>query len=111
MIGFEGRLDYGVIGTVANLASRLCGEAMAGQILVSPRVLAAVDGLVESELVGELALKGFSKPVRASNVVRLSADPSGGASPELPGGEAGAFREGGELQPRHARMRVVESHG
>jgi class 3 adenylate cyclase len=70
LIGFEGRLDYGVIGTVTNLASRLCGEATEGRILVSQRVLAAVGDLVESEAVGELALKGFSKPVPAFNILR-----------------------------------------
>ena len=79
VIGFEGRLDYGVIGTVTNLASRLCGEAMRGQILVSQRVLAAIGHLVDSEAVGELALKGFSKPVRAFTVGRPqpSAVPAG----------------------------------
>jgi adenylate cyclase len=70
-IGFEGRLDYGAIGTVTNLAFRLCGEAKAGQILVARRVLAAVEDLVEAEPVGELPLKGFLKPVPAFNVVRL----------------------------------------
>jgi class 3 adenylate cyclase/CheY-like chemotaxis protein len=72
-IGFEGRLDYGAIGTVTNLASRLCGEARPGQILVSQRVLGALEELMEGEPVGELALKGFSKPVPAYNVVRLKA--------------------------------------
>ena len=72
MIGFEGRLDYGVIGTVTNLAARLCGEAMAGQILVSQRVFGAVAHVMDGELVGALALKGFSKPVRAFNVLRVS---------------------------------------
>ena len=75
LIGFEGRVDYGVIGTVTNLASRLCGEATAGQILVSPPVHAAIDGLVEAEGVGDLALRGFSKPVRAFNIVRLARHP------------------------------------
>jgi DNA-binding response OmpR family regulator len=70
-IGFEGRWDYGAIGTVTNLAFRLCGEAKAGQILVSKRVLAAVDELVEAEPVGELALKGFLKPVPTFNVLQL----------------------------------------
>ena len=72
-IGFEGRLDYGAIGTVTNLAARLCGEAKAGQILVSQRLLGAVEGLAEAESVGELSLKGFSKPVPAFNVVGLKA--------------------------------------
>ncbi len=62
-IGFEGRWDYGAIGTVTNLAARLCGEAKGGQILVSGRVAAAVDGLVELEAVGPLTLKGLLKPV------------------------------------------------
>jgi class 3 adenylate cyclase len=72
-IGFEGRLDYGAIGTVTNLAARLCGEARPGQILVSQRVRGAVEELVEIEPVGELALRGFLKPVPAYNVVRLKA--------------------------------------
>jgi class 3 adenylate cyclase len=70
-IGFEGRRDYGVIGTVTNVAARLCSEAMPGQILVSTRVLADLDGLVETELVGDLTLKGLSRPVAAFNVLRL----------------------------------------
>ena len=72
-IGFEGRLDYGAIGTVTNLAARLCGEAKPGQILVSQRLVGAVEALVEAELLGELSLKGFSKPVPAFNVVGLKA--------------------------------------
>ncbi len=70
-IGFEGRWDYGAIGTVTNLAARLCGEARPGQILVSRRVLAAVEELVETEPVGELGLKGFLKPLPAFDVVGL----------------------------------------
>src|SRR6266536_2384776 len=53
-IGFEGRFDYAAIGTVTNLAARLCGEAENGQILVSQRVHAAVEELVEAEAVGDL---------------------------------------------------------
>jgi adenylate cyclase len=68
-IGYEGRWDYGAIGTVTNLAARLCGEAKPGQILVSKRVLAATDDLFELESVGELALKGMHRPVTAYNVV------------------------------------------
>jgi class 3 adenylate cyclase len=70
-IGFEGRWDYGAIGTVTNLASRLCGEANPGQILVSQRLLGKVDELVEVEPVGELTLKGFHRPVTAYNVLRM----------------------------------------
>jgi adenylate cyclase len=73
-IGFEGRLDYGAIGTVTNLAARLCGEARAGQILVSQRFLGTVEDLVEVEPVGELTLKGFLRPVTTFNVLRLRED-------------------------------------
>jgi class 3 adenylate cyclase len=70
-IGFEGRWDYGAIGTVTNLAARLCAEAPGGQVLVTSRVAAAVEELVEVEEVGALALRGLSKPVPTFNVVRL----------------------------------------
>jgi adenylate cyclase len=72
-IGFEGRWDYGAIGTVTNLAARLCGEAKAGQILVSPRVAGTVEAQIDLEQVGILTLKGFLKPVEAFNVVGLKA--------------------------------------
>jgi len=68
-IGFEGRYDYGAVGTVLNLASRLCDEARAGQIVVSRRVLAEVEELVEADRVGELSLKGFGRPVEAFAVL------------------------------------------
>jgi len=74
-IGFEGRLDYGAIGTVTNLAARLCGEATDGQILISPRIYSKVEAHIEAESVGELSLKGFHRPVLAHNVV--AARPSG----------------------------------
>jgi class 3 adenylate cyclase/CheY-like chemotaxis protein len=70
-IGFEGRWDYGAIGTVTNLAARLCGEAKPGQILIAKRALASVEELVEVEPVGELPLKGFLKPVPAFNILSL----------------------------------------
>jgi class 3 adenylate cyclase len=70
-IGFEGRWDYGAIGTVTNLAARLCGEARPGQVLIAQRVLGTVEDLVEAEPVGELTLKGFHRPVAAFNVRRL----------------------------------------
>jgi adenylate cyclase len=72
-IGFEGRWDYGAIGPVTNLAARLCAEAKPGQILVSRRVVGAVETLVRAEPVGNLTLKGFLKPVPAFNVVALAA--------------------------------------
>src|SRR6266849_5779159 len=70
-IGFEGRWDYGAIGTVTNLAARLCGEAKPGQILVSRRVFATVEDSIEAEMIGELSLKGFLKPVTTFNVLRF----------------------------------------
>jgi class 3 adenylate cyclase len=70
-IGFEGRWDYGAIGTVTNLAARLCGEAKPGQILISPRLLPEVEQLLEIEEVGLLAVKGLARPVKALNIVRL----------------------------------------
>jgi adenylate cyclase len=70
-IGFEGRWDYGAIGTVTNLASRLCGEAKPSQILVSQRLLGTVEELVDVEAVGELTLKGFHRPITAHNILRL----------------------------------------
>jgi class 3 adenylate cyclase len=74
-IGFEGRWDYGAIGTVTNLAARLCGEAQGGQVLVSSKVAAAVEGLAQAEEVGPLTLKGFLKPVPAFNVLGLKPRP------------------------------------
>jgi adenylate cyclase len=71
-IGFEGRLDYGAIGTVTNLAARLCGEAKPGEILISRRLAGALDTLIETKPVGELSLKGFIKPVTAFNIVGLT---------------------------------------
>ena len=69
-IGFEGRFDYAAIGTVSNVASRLCDEAQPGQILVSPRVLIAVENSVTVETAGEFTLKGISRPITAYNVLR-----------------------------------------
>jgi len=70
-IGFEGRLDYGAIGTVTNLAFRLCAEAATGQILISQSVYAAAGDLIDAESIGELTLKGFQRPVAAYNVRAL----------------------------------------
>jgi adenylate cyclase len=67
-IGFEERVDYTAIGTVTNLAARLCGEARDGQILLSKRVAAAVEGAVTLEGIGNLALKGLSQAVAVYNI-------------------------------------------
>ena len=68
-IGFEGRFDYAAIGTVSNVASRLCDEAKPGQILISPRVFMAVEDAVTVEPVGEFTLKGIRRPISAYNVL------------------------------------------
>jgi len=70
-IGFEGRRDYAAIGSVTNLAFRLCTEASPGQILISQRIYAAVPDLVDAKEVGPLHLKGFHRPVVAYEVVHL----------------------------------------
>jgi len=69
-IGFEGRWEYGAIGSVPNLAARLCGEAKPGEILVTQRLLGVVEDWVEAEAAGELSLKGFHRPVAAYNILR-----------------------------------------
>ena len=71
-IGFEGRFDYAAIGTVTNLAARLCAEAKDGQILVDGKVHAAIEAIAELEVLDELTLKGFHRPVIASNVRAVS---------------------------------------
>jgi class 3 adenylate cyclase len=68
-IGFEGRFDYAAIGTVSNVASRLCDEAKPGQILISPRVRQAVEKAVTVEPVGEFTLKGIRRPMMTYNVL------------------------------------------
>lgn len=76
-IGFEGRSDYAAIGTVTNLAARLCDEAAGGKILISPRTYAEVEDDVEVEPIPELSLKGFAKPVAAVNVVGVRGEQRG----------------------------------
>lgn len=70
-IGFPGRYDYAAIGTVTNLAARLCASAEAGQILVTQKVLDGVVGDVQSREVGPLDLKGLSRPVTVHEVIGL----------------------------------------
>ena len=78
-IGFEGRFDYGAVGSVVNLASRLCGEALGGQILLADRAYAAVERNVVGEPLAPLTLKGFHRPVQAYLVTDLVEHP--GSSP------------------------------
>jgi len=79
-IGFEGRFDYAAIGTVTNLAARLCDKAAPGQILMSQRVFAATETAVRAEPVEELELKGFSRPLTVFNVIGLEAADAGARS-------------------------------
>jgi GAF domain-containing protein len=71
-IGFEGRFDYAAIGTVSNVASRLCDEAKPGQILISPRVLMKIENAVKVVPVGEFELKGIRRPLAAYNVLSIA---------------------------------------
>jgi adenylate cyclase len=75
-IGFEGRFDYAAIGTVSNVASRLCDEAKPGQILISPRVLLAVENAMTVQPAGELTLKGIRRPIAVYNVIDVVAPQS-----------------------------------
>ena len=76
-IGFEGRFEYGAVGSVLNLASRLSDEAGPGQILMSARALASAERSVDAERIPDLKLKGFAKPVMAFSVKRMKPKPPG----------------------------------
>jgi class 3 adenylate cyclase len=73
-IGFEGRIDYGAIGTVTNMANRLCDLADPGNILVSQRVMNEVEERVLADDLGEVRLHGFKRPVRAFRLLDLRSD-------------------------------------
>ena len=68
-IGFEGRMDYGTIGNVANLAARLCAEAKGGQVLTDQKSLTRIEDQFDSEFVGEHHLKGINRPIMTYNIV------------------------------------------
>ena len=74
-IGYEGRWDYSAIGSVTNLAARLCAEAKPGQILAPKRFLWTIEDLVEAEIIGEFSLKGFRRSVTTYNILRLRGSP------------------------------------
>jgi class 3 adenylate cyclase/CheY-like chemotaxis protein len=73
LIGFEERSDYSAVGTVTNLAARLCAEAKDGEILVTTRVASAIEPFARLANMGEIALKGLSRPMAVSNVIGLKA--------------------------------------
>jgi class 3 adenylate cyclase/HAMP domain-containing protein len=81
-IGFEHRLEYAAIGSVTNLASRLCDEAKAGQIVVSRRVFGMVERCVDAAPLDDLHLKGFNHPVLAMEILRWRAEAEGPAEAE-----------------------------
>ncbi len=70
LVGFEGRKDYAAIGSVTNLASRLCNDAQHGQILISERIYQATQSLIECESLGTVTLKGFHRPQRIYSLLR-----------------------------------------
>jgi class 3 adenylate cyclase len=72
-IGFEDRMDYTAIGAVVNLAARLCNDAADGQVLVSGRLAAAIEDLVQIEDLGERELKGVTRPTAVANLQTLKA--------------------------------------
>ena len=79
-IGFEGRYDYGMVGFAVITAARLSAAALANQVLLSPRTYAEVESLIDVEEVGELSLKGFSRPITAVNVLRFRSDVASGVT-------------------------------
>jgi len=81
-VGFEQRLEYAAIGSVTNLASRLCGEAKAGQIVVSRRVYGMVEPHVEGRAIDDLVLKGFNHPILAAEILHWKGEPSAEAAAE-----------------------------
>ena len=76
-IGFDGRDDYGAVGSVMNLASRLCDQAAMGEILVSERVRAEIESVADTVPAGEFTLKGFPKPISGFRLQGLTGDPDG----------------------------------
>jgi adenylate cyclase len=67
-IGFEGRWDYACIGSVSNVAARLCSEAKGGQILTDQKTLSRIEDVVDGEPLGELTLKGMAYPLPVFNI-------------------------------------------
>ena len=83
-IGFEQRLEYAAIGSVTNLASRLCDEAKAGQIVVSQRVFGMVEQWAEGRPLEDLTLKGFNHPVLAVEILRWKEEEAAAGVAEAP---------------------------
>jgi adenylate cyclase len=94
-IGFEHRLEYAAIGSVTNLASRLCDEAKAGQVVVSRRVYGMVEHNVDAAPLDDLHLKGFNHPVLAMEILRWRETTDHTGSPIPPPASAASGGEGG----------------
>lgn len=105
-IGFEGRKDYGAIGTVMSLAEGLCQHAQPAEVLIGQRVRVAVESLAETENLGELALPGFSRPVAAHRAVRWK-EP---VRPIIPR-KSEAERERDRLTPREQEVARLIARG
>jgi len=69
-MGFEGRMDYGTVGNLPNLAARLCAEAKGGQILTDQKTMSRLENAFEAEAIEQLSLKGITRPVLAYNILR-----------------------------------------
>jgi len=80
-VGFEGRWDYAAIGSVTNLAARLCAEASDSQVLVESKAMARIEDVVDASPIGPLTLKGFSRPVPAFAVERMRCAGLGSGDP------------------------------
>jgi class 3 adenylate cyclase len=68
-MGFEGRMDYGTVGNLPNLAARLCAEAKGGQILTDQKTMSRLEETFDAEAIQELNLKGINRPVAAFNII------------------------------------------
>ena len=93
-IGFEHRREYSAIGSVINLASRLCDEARPGQIVISQRTFGSVESSVEVSHVGDLSLKGFNRPIAAYEILSWCGEPPVADPPEIAPSEVGAPDKG-----------------
>jgi class 3 adenylate cyclase len=70
-VGFEERWEYACIGSVSNLAARLCNEAKGGQVLIDQKTLSCIEDAVQTEPLRAITLKGIAYPVPAFNVIRF----------------------------------------
>ncbi|MEW6272967.1 MAG: response regulator [Thermodesulfobacteriota bacterium] len=114
-IGFEARADYAAVGTVTDMAARLCEAAGPGEILITRRVLAAVEDLVDGEPAGKLTLRGFLRPVAAFRVAGALAAAAAGDDGASSGPLAErVFRHEGEywwIAYDHTSFRLKDSKG